>query len=259
MPDDASGTGLKAVATKAIAKAPKTFVSVGGRGFTLGQKILSTDKDGVEWKGVVKKHTKAEVTEENADKVKMLIHVPQKGANANVQVTYRRVRDESAPASEGSGGAGEEDDEERSVSTATKATTLKGAVAPRTVLTVGGKMFTVGQRVIYTDKNRNQYMAVVKKHTEATVTEENADKVKMAILIDGDSTVTHVAYPRVREESEAPLEEGEEEDSSKDSSVVMVSPGPKKQSVTVGEEGVAEGKKLRKDEVTPPGELYDAG
>ena len=100
MPDYAS-TGSKAAAKKANAKGPRNYFAVEGRGFTLGQKIIYTDKDGREWKGTVKKHTEAEVTEENSDKVKMLIHVPEKGGN--VQVMYHHVLDDNAPASVDSG------------------------------------------------------------------------------------------------------------------------------------------------------------
>jgi hypothetical protein len=172
-------------------------------------------------------------------------------------------------------------DDESSAVTASKATTAaKATKAPKTVLTVNGKTFIVGQRVIYTDKHGGQFMATVKKHTESAVTEENADKVKMGILIDGEAALTHVTYPRVRDESEDPLEEGGEEESSssKDTSVEvvspkrgtkrgaskeasgeMVSPTTTKRSEVVEKEELAGGKKLRNDETTPPGGVYDSG
>ena len=164
-------------------------------------------------------------------------------------------------------------DDEGSAVTASKATAAaKTTKAPKTVLTVNGKSFVVGQRVIYTDKNGGQFRATVKKHTESTVTEENARKVKMGILIDGEAALTHVTYPRVRDENEDPPEEGGEEESSssndtsvevvglsttkrsasKDASVELVSPTTTKRRVVDVEEGVAEGKKLRRDEAAPP-------
>ena len=93
------------------------------------------------------------------------------------------------------------DDDSSAMTTSKAATAAKTTKAPKTVLTVSGKSFVVGQRVIYTDKNGGQFRATVKKHTESTVTEENADKVKMGILIDGEAALTHVTYPRVRDES----------------------------------------------------------
>ena len=280
MPDDVNSTGTKAATTKAMATGPRNYFEVEGRGFTVGQKIIYTDRDGVEWPGVVRKHTDADVTGDNASQVKMIIHVPRKGENTNIKVTYPRVRAAEAPASASSGGAGEEDDED-SATTATNATTaVKTTKAPKTVLTVNGRTFVVGQRVIYTDKNGGQFRATVKKHTEATVTDGNADKVKMGILIDGEAALTHVTYPRVRDESEDPLEEGGEEESSssKDTSVEvvspkrgtkrgaskeasgeMVSPTTTKRSAVVEKEELAGGKKLRNDETTPPGGFCDAG
>ena len=166
------------------------------------------------------------------------------------------------------------------MTTSKAATAAKTTKAPKTVLTVSGKSFVVGQRVIYTDKNGGQFRATVKKHTESTVTEENADKVKMGILIDGEAALTHVTYPRVRDENEDPPEEGGEEESSssKDTSVEvvspkrgtkrgaskeasgeMVSPTTTKRSEVVEKEELVGGKKLRNDETTPPGGVYDAG
>jgi len=159
------------------------------------------------------------------------------------------------------------------MTTSKAATAAKTTKAPKTVLTVSGKSFAVGQRVIYTDKNGGQFRATVKKHTESTVTEENCRQVKMGILIDGEAALTHVTYPRVRDENEDPPEEGGEEESSssKDTSVEvvspkrgtkrgaskeasgeMVSPTTTKRRVVGVEEGVAEGKKLRRDEAPPP-------
>jgi hypothetical protein len=163
-------------------------------------------------------------------------------------------------------------DDDNSAMTASKAATAaKTTKAPKTVLTVSGKSFAVGQRVIYTDKNGGQFRATVKKHTESTVTEENCRQVKMGILIDGEAALTHVTYPRVRGENEDPPEEGGEEESSSSTSVEVVSPkrGTKrgaskeasgemvnptmtKRSEVVEKEEVAGGKKLRNDETTPP-------
>ena len=253
MPDDVNSTGTKAAATKAKATGPRNYFEVEGRGFTVGQEIIYTDKDGVEWPGVVRKHTDTEVTRDNASQVKMIIQVPRKGENTNLLVTYPRVRAAEAPASASSGGAGEEDDED-SATTVTNATTaVKTTKAPKTVLTVNGRSFVVGQRVIYTDKNGGQFLATVKKHTEATVTDVNADKVKMGILIDGEAALTHVTYPRVRDAREDPLEEEEEDESaSKDASVTIVSPPTKKRSAGAEKEGSPGGKKLRGDEAAPP-------
>ena len=92
------------------AKGPRQFLSVNGRGFNVGQKVIWTDKKGKEWKGYVKEHTKADVTPENADKVKMVIYVPEK--EGVVFVTYQRVRDEKAPAEIASDAEEEEDGEE---------------------------------------------------------------------------------------------------------------------------------------------------
>jgi hypothetical protein len=254
MPDDVDSPGTKATTTQAMAAVPRNYFEVGGRGFTVGQKIIYTDRDGVEWPGVVRKHTDADVTGENASQVKMIIHVPRKGENTNIKVTYPRVRAAEAPASGSSGGAGEGEDDEDSATTVTNATTaVKMTKAPKTVLTVNGRSFVVGQRVIYTDKNGGQFRATVKKHTEATVTDGNADKVKMGILIDGEAALTHVTYPRVRDQSEDPLEEEDEEESaSKDASVTIVSPPTKKRGAGAEKEGLPGGKKLRGDEAAPP-------
>ena len=159
------------------------------------------------------------------------------------------------------------------MTTSKAATAAKTTRPPKTVLTVSGKSFVVGQRVIYTDKNGGQFRATVRKHTESTVTEENCRQVKMGILIDGEAALTHVTYPRVRGENEDPPEEGGEEESSssKDTSVEvvspkrgtkrgaskeasgeMVSPTTTKRSEVVEKEEVAGGKKLRNDETTPP-------
>ena len=166
------------------------------------------------------------------------------------------------------------------MTTSKAATAAKTTRAPKTVLTVSGKSFVVGQRVIYTDKDGGQFRATVQKHTAATVTEENSDKVKMGILIDGEAALTHVTYPRVRDESEDPLEEGGEEESSssKDTSVEvvspkrgtkrgaskeasgeMVSPTTTKRSEVVEKEELAGGEEASQRRDDPPGGFCDAG
>ena len=90
MPDDVDSPGTKATTTQAMAAVPRNYFEVGGRGFTVGQKIIYTDRDGVEWPGVVRKHTDADVTGDNAGQVKMIIQVPRKGENTNLLVTYPR-------------------------------------------------------------------------------------------------------------------------------------------------------------------------